>query len=116
MQQPQQSNPQPQPPSLLSLILRSPLYLLEYFGGFVVASITDITTTSLLIGSIAVGLATNVYAGIAVFFLSHVGIKVANAVNGAIIQNARATAQGARTLASVFSNRQPEPPQEKSSE
>jgi len=90
---------------MLQLIVRSPLYLFEYVVGFALAAISDITTTSVVLTGVFVGLATgNVWAGLASFFGIHTAIKIVNAVNGAIVQNARASVTASRILASVFNN------------
>ncbi len=104
--------------SLTSIITGFPKYAFEYLFGFLFAALSDITLTSLTVGSVALGFATsNLYVGLATFFLVHTGIKMVNAVNSARIQQGRYNAAAIDKLTQVFAQVQPavptpEPPTE----
>jgi hypothetical protein len=97
--------------TVLDIFKKFPDYLLNYVVGFVLAILSDVTTTSLAVGSFFVGYATNVWWGLAVFFLVHTGIKIANAVNGAIVQQGRLTANAGHRLAHIFESTAPATPE-----
>lgn len=92
----------------VSIIKKFPEYIVGYGLSFPLAAMSDITITSLTISSVAIGFATNVYAGIATFFLIHTGIRMINAITGTRIQQAIITSESINRLANVFeSEKQP---------
>jgi hypothetical protein len=91
-----------QNPTALSLIATAPAYLYYYLFGLALATISDVTLTSLALGSFFLGYATTPWAGLALFFLTHTFIKIVNALNGAIIQQGRLVASSGAQLAQVF--------------
>jgi hypothetical protein len=93
---------QDQDPTVLSIFAGFPVYIFNYLFGLLLAVFSDITLTSLAIGSFCLGRATTLWVGLALFFLGHTGIKIVNALNGAIVQQGRMVAQSGRLLASVF--------------
>jgi hypothetical protein len=62
----------------------SPAYLAAYTIGFVPLVLTDITATSLLIGSILVGLELGAVWGAAAFFLGYVLLRFTHSLSTAI--------------------------------
>lgn len=88
-----------------------PGYLIGTLSGLVLGILTDLTLTSTFITSAAVSLATNIYWGIALFFLIQALLRIVNAVTGAIVAGAKIQGQGQiqamQLLATVLS-----PPQE----
>jgi hypothetical protein len=91
-----------QNPTVLSLIASAPAYLFNYLFGLALATISDVTLTSLALGSLFLGYATTPWAGFATFFLIHTLIKIVNALNGAIVQQGRMVASSGTQLANVF--------------
>jgi hypothetical protein len=88
--------------TILSIFKEFPAYAFNYVFGLVLAIISDITLTSMALGSFFLGYATTAWAGLAVFFLTHTAIKAINALNGAIVQQGRLVAQAGSQLARVF--------------
>jgi hypothetical protein len=93
---------QTQEQTVLSVFKDFPAYVFNYAFGLVIAIISDITLTSLAVGSTFLGFATTPWAGLAVFFLVHTFIKIVNALNGAIVQQGRLVASSGVQLAQVF--------------
>lgn len=91
-----------QHPTVLSIVAGAPAYLFNYLFGLALATISDVTLTSLALGSVFLGYATTTWAGLATFFLVHTAIKIVNALNGAIVQQGRMVASSGAQLASVF--------------
>ena len=88
--------------TILSIFKDFPGYTFNYLFGLLLAIISDVTTTSLALGSLSLGYATVPWVGFAIFFLGHTGIKIVNAVNGAIVQQGRMVASSGAQLAQVF--------------
>jgi hypothetical protein len=88
--------------TILSIFKSFPAYVFNYGFGLVLAILSDITLTSMALGSFFLGWATTPIAGLAVFFLSHAALKGLNALNGAIVQQGRMVAHSGRQLAEVF--------------
>jgi len=88
--------------TILSIFMNFPFYVFKYGFGLVLATMSDITLTSMALGSFFLGWATTPVLGLAVFFLAHTVIKVVNALNGAIVQQGHLIAQSGVQLAQVF--------------
>jgi hypothetical protein len=88
--------------TIFSIFKDFPAYVFNYVFGLILAILSDVTTTSLAVGSLSLGYATIPWVGFAVFFLGHTGIKVVNAINGAIVQQGRMVASSGVQLAQVF--------------
>lgn len=87
-------------PTLLSDILRIPLYLLDYLGSMAIAIFTDVTSTSVAITAVALGLVTySVTVGVAVLFGLHVLIRIANSSGEATVVAGRSQARSTQILA-----------------
>lgn len=93
---------QPQEQTILSIFTNLPRYLFKYATGLGLAVLSEITMTSLAFASFFLGYATTPWAGLAVFFLVHTGIKIVNAITGALVQSGRIVAQSGLQLAQVF--------------
>jgi hypothetical protein len=93
---------QAQEQTVLSIFKQFPGYAFDYGFGLVLAIISDITLTSMALGSFFLGWATTPVVGLAVFFLAHTVLKGVNALNGAIVQQGRLVAQAGVRLAQVF--------------
>jgi hypothetical protein len=93
---------QSQEQTILSIFTKLPNYLLNYLTGLGLSALSEITMTSLALGSIFLGYATNPWIGLAVFFLIHTGIKIVNAITGALVQSGHIVAQSGLQLAQVF--------------
>lgn len=93
---------QKQEQTISSLFKEFPAYVFNYGVGLVLAILSDVTLTSLALGSFFFGYATTPWAGLALFFLTHTFIKIVNALNGAIIQQGRMVASSGAQLAQVF--------------
>jgi hypothetical protein len=77
-------------PGAWDIIKGFPVYFGSYVFGFVWGGLTDVTLTSLWIGSAAFGYATSSWAiGVAAFFLGHFTIRIANARGQAIVRSGR---------------------------
>jgi hypothetical protein len=70
--------------SLTRAIVGLPKYLVEYFGGLVVAMFTIIDLTTLTIFAVAVGFVTSVGVGIASFFGLYLIMRVISSIADAI--------------------------------
>jgi hypothetical protein len=92
--------------TVLDVFKEFPGYAYDYIFGFFLAIISDITLTSLALGSFFLGYATTLWLGLAVFFLGHTVIKIVNALNSAIVQQGRLAGGGSisagERLAKVF--------------
>lgn len=95
-------NQQQEQTTILSIFKGFPAYAFNYVIGLALAVISDVTLTSLALGSAFLGYATTPWAGLALFFLTHTLIKIVNALNGAIIQQGRMVASSGAQLAQVF--------------
>lgn len=93
---------QKQEQTVLSIFTNLPRYLFQYVGGLGLATLSEITMTSLALGSIALGYATSPWVGLAAFFLIHTGIKIVNAITGALVQAGHIVAQSGMQLAQIF--------------
>ena len=93
---------QTQEQTILSIFKEFPAYVFNYTFGLVLAILSEITLTSLALGSFFLGYATTPWAGFAIFFLAHTVIKIVNALNGAIVQQGRLVANSGTQLAKVF--------------
>lgn len=87
--------------SLFSLILKFPSHVYKYIFGLFFAVISDITSSGLALGSTFIGCATNLWIGLASFFIGHTIIMIINATNNAIIQHSRLISE---SLIKVFSD------------
>jgi hypothetical protein len=94
--------------SVLSIIGGFPKHAISYVVGFLLAFLSDVTTTSLALGSAAGGLATSAWTGVAIFFLGHTVIKIINATNGARIQHGKLVATAMYRIANIFESTQQE--------
>ena len=90
--------------TILSIFTNFPAYAFNYGFGLVLAILSDITLTSMFLGSFFLGFATTPWIGLAVFFLAHTILKGINALNGAIVQQGRLVAQSGIQLAQVFTS------------
>jgi hypothetical protein len=88
--------------TIFSIFKEFPVYVFNYSFGLILAILSDVTLTSLALGSFFLGYATIPWVGFAVFFLGHTGIKIVNALNGAIVQQGRLVAHSGAQLAQVF--------------
>jgi hypothetical protein len=70
--------------ALVKATVGLPKYLLEYFGGLVVATFTIIDMTTLTIFAVAVGFVTSVGVGIASFFGLYLTMRVISSIADAI--------------------------------
>jgi hypothetical protein len=70
--------------ALVKATVGLPKYLLEYFGGLVVATFTIIDMTTLTIFAIAVGFVTSVGIGVASFFGLYLVMRVISSIADAI--------------------------------
>jgi hypothetical protein len=70
--------------SLTRAIVGLPKYLVEYFGGLVVAMFTIIDLTTLTIFAVAVGFVTSVGVGVASFFGLYLIMRVISSIADAI--------------------------------
>jgi hypothetical protein len=68
----------------------------------ILAIFSDITLTSMALGSFFLGWATTPLIGLAVFFLAHTVLKGVNALNGAIVRQGSLVARSGEQLARVF--------------
>jgi hypothetical protein len=90
--------------TIFSIFTNFPVYVFNYGFGLVFAILSDITLTSMFLGSFFLGFATTPWVGLAVFFLAHAILKGINALNGAIVQQGRLVAQSGIQLAQVFTS------------
>lgn len=102
MSQPQESSP-------AYIIITTPIYLGKYFLGLLFGALTDVTLTSLAIGSIFLGLATTPFAGVAAFFLLHTVIKMVNALSGAQVRQGNLVGNAIMRHAGVFTDQRSNP-------
>ncbi len=93
---------QTQEQTIFSIFKQFPGYIFNYGFGLALAIISDITLTSMALGSFFLGWATSPVVGLAVFFLAHTVLKGVNALNGAIVQQGRMVASSGAQLAQVF--------------
>lgn len=70
--------------SLTRAVVGLPKYLVEYFGGLVVATFTIIDLTTLTIFAVAVGFVTSVGVGVASFFGLYLIMRVISSIADAI--------------------------------
>lgn len=91
-------------PTIRQILQRVPTYLREYFLGFCIGAISDITTTSQVLGSVALAFATKLWIGIAAFFLTHVAIQMINALSGGIVHAAQVNARAIIPIGRAFEN------------
>jgi hypothetical protein len=70
--------------ALIKAIVGLPKYLVEYFGGLVVAMFTIIDLTTLTIFAVAVGFVTSVGVGVASFFGLYLIMRVISSIADAI--------------------------------
>jgi hypothetical protein len=80
--------------TILDVFKEFPACFFNYGFGMVLAILSDFTLISAALGSFFLGCATTVWVGLAAFFLLHTGIKMVNALNGAIVQGGRLAAEG----------------------
>jgi hypothetical protein len=85
-----------------SIFKSFPAYAFNYGFGLVLAILSDITLTSMALGSFFLSWATTPILGLAVFFWAYAILKGVNALNGAIVQQGRLVAQSGAQLARVF--------------
>ncbi len=102
---------QPQEQSILSIIITGPIYLARYIFGMALGALTDVTITSLALGSFFLGYATTPWVGLATFFLLHTLIKMVNAISGALVRQGNLVGNAIMRHAGVFAQQQSEPPQ-----
>lgn len=95
------SQPQEQQ-TILSIFTSLPRYAFKYVTGLALAVLSEITMTSLALGSFFLGYTTTPWVGLAIFFLVHTGIKIVNAITGALVQSGHIVAQSGLQLAQVF--------------
>lgn len=96
--------------TILSIFTKFPLYLFKYVTGLGLAVLSEITMTSLALSSFFLGYTTTPWIGLAVFFLVHTGIKIVNAITGALVQSGHIVAQSGLQLAQVFTTQVEEAP------
>ena len=101
---------QQEPQSIASIITAFPGYAFNYVFGMVLGILTDITTTSLALGSFFLGYATTPWLGLATFFLVHTAIKMVNAVSGALVRQGNLIGNSIMRHAGVFAQQSSEPP------
>lgn len=96
--------------SIQEVLTGFPKYVYGYLSGFVYGALCDMTLTSLTLGSIALGWATQWQLGVAAFFFGHFSIRATNARSASTMHSGRAIAGGLHRLASLFP--QPSAPSE----
>lgn len=101
---------QQQDESIISIIVGFPAYIFRYAFGMVLSILTDITMTSLALGSFFLGYATTLAAGLATYFLLHTVIKMVNAISGAQVRQGSLVGNAIMRHAGVFASQQHEPP------
>jgi hypothetical protein len=101
---------QQKPESIASVIATSPVYLFKYLLGMALGALTDVTITSLALGSLFLALATTPFVGLAVFFIMHTLIKMVNALSGAQVRQGNLVGNAIMRHAGVFAQQQSEPP------
>lgn len=99
-------------PSIAHIIVTTPVYLVKYLLGMALGALTDVTITSLALGSLFLALATTPYAGLAVFFLLHTLIKMVNALSGAQVRQGNLVGNAIMRHASVFADQRATPASE----
>src|SRR5271169_5561458 len=100
---------QQQPESIVRTIVTSPVYLAKYLIGMALGALTDVTITSLALGSLFLALATTPFVGLAVFFLMHTLIKMVNALSGAQVRQGNLVGNAIMRHASVFADQRATP-------
>ena len=98
--------------TVVTSITGFPAYIFNYVFGMALGILTDITTTSLALGSFFLGYATTPYVGLATFFLVHTAIKMVNAVSGALVRQGNLVGNSIMRHAGVFAQQSSEPPQQ----
>ncbi len=101
---------QQQEQTVTSIIAAFPAYVFNYVFGMALGILTDITTTSLALGSFFLGYATTPWIGLATFFLVHTVIKMVNAVSGALVRQGNLIGNPIMRHAGVFADQRSNPP------
>ncbi len=101
---------QQEPQSVASIIAGFPAYAFNYVFGMALGILTDITTTSLALGSLFLGVAITPWIGLATFFLVHTIIKMVNAVSGALVRQGNLVGNSIMRHAGVFADQHSNPP------
>lgn len=101
---------QQQDDSIVTIVGAAPIYLIKYVIGMALGALTDVTITSLALGSTFLAFATNAWVGLAVFFLLHTVIKMVNALSGAQVRQGNVVGNAIMRHAGVFAQQQHEPP------